>query len=113
MRQIEQIIPTINEVDIAVVPVRPSVRPCINDLEIVATVRKMRATAYDRHVPDREMMVMPEMSTKVRVIDSPTLLRMFVMPLFVLRFLVPRLIVMIVSMFILSKSSRRAAEQKC
>jgi hypothetical protein len=107
MRQVEKVVSTVHEVDIAVIFVRPSVRPGIHNFEIVAAIAKMGMPSDDRYAPDCEMMIVPKMSVKMGIIYAPPFLHVFVVPLFVLR-----LFVMLISMFILSEC-HRAAEQNC
>lgn len=108
MRQIEQEISAIHEIDVAVVAIRPACRPRIHDLEVVAAVCEVRTAAHNRDMPDGEVMVVSKMRPKVRIINPLALLHMFVMPLFM-----SSLIMMLVPVLILSPRRHRSAQQKC
>lgn len=117
MPQIEQEISTIDIVDVAIVVVRPSVRPRVYDFKVISAVGKMGPASDDFHVTDGEMMIVPEVSAEVGVIDTACVL---VMPgFFVSRFLVVfflpgivMIVALLVSMLILGESGKRSSEEQ-
>ena len=105
MSHIEQIVSAVDKVDIAVVGVSPSTGPGLRNLKVVAAVRKSRTALYDLDVTDREVMFMPEVSTKMLVRNTTVL---FVAYLLVLLFL-PGFF-MFVAMLVLGKDGNHSCE---
>ena len=105
MSHIEQIVSAVDKIDVAVVGVSPSTGPRLRNLKVVAAVRKSRTALYDLDVTDREVMFMPEVSTKMLVRNTTVL---FVTYLLVLLFL-PGFF-MFVAMLVLGKDRNHSCE---
>src|ERR1700683_4414921 len=86
-----QIISAVNEVDVGIVVVRPSMRPCVHNFEVVAAVGEMRPASENGDVPDGEMVVVAKMRAEVFVINAAPCFCVLLVVLFL-----PRLIVMLV-----------------
>ncbi len=108
MRQVKQEVSTIDEVDVAVVGVGPTVRPRIHDFEVISAVGEVRTPADNGHMPDGEVMIVSEMRAKVRIINPLSLSHVRIV-----MFLLPRIIVMLIPMLVLSEGRDRSAQQKC
>lgn len=89
-------------------------RPRVDDFKIVSAVAEVGPPADDFHVTDGEVVIVPEVSPKVRVVDAA---RVFVMP----RFFVPGVIVsffltgmvvaLLVSVLVLGKDSEHSSKE--
>ncbi len=105
--QVEEEISTVDEIDVAVVIVRPCVRPRIDDFKVVAAVGEMRPASDESDVADGEMMVVAEMRPEMSVVDSAHFLSMLDV------LIVPLFLAGVVVVIVLRKRSQRASQQEC
>ena len=115
MRQIVEEVSPVNVVNVAVVAVSPSVRPCIRDLEVVTSISEVRTASDNGHVSNREVMVMAEMSAKMGIVNATHMLvvpdfRVVLFMFIMMLFLAGSVIVMV---FVLGKDGDRSGEEPC
>jgi hypothetical protein len=110
MRQIEQEVSTINKVDVAVVAIRPSVGPHVDDFKVVSAIPEVRPAPDNGNTPDGEVVLAAEMSAKMGIVDAADF------PLTMLGFAVFGLLMFFVAgfvvMFLLGDSGHRASEKE-
>jgi hypothetical protein len=115
VREIEQEILSIDEVDVALIGVGPSGWPGLNDFEVIAAVGEVRMSAHDFDVLDSEVVTGAEVLAEVSVIDAlhiRVVLLHILLVLIVMLFLTG-LVFVIVVMFILGIDGQHSCEQKC
>jgi hypothetical protein len=111
MPVVKQVVSAVDEVDVGVVVVRPSVRPCLHDFEVVSAVGEARTTFYHVHVADCEVMFASEALAEM-FIRNPVLFPSFcmfavlILPDFAMFFF------SLVAVLILGNRSHRRSQQK-
>jgi hypothetical protein len=105
--QIKQKVSAIDEVDVAVVAVRPSSRPCVDNFKIVTAICEVRPASDDLDVTDCEVVIVAKMGTKMFVVDSTGMLVMLVL---IVSFLLSS--TFIVVMLVLGKGGNHSREKQ-
>lgn len=107
MPQVKQEIPTVDEVDIAVVGVSPARGPRLGYFEIVAAVGEVGSACHYFDVTDREMVIPAEMRAKMLVVDSTGMvIALYIIVLFFLSNF------FVVSMLVLGKGGDQSREKQ-
>jgi hypothetical protein len=104
MPVVEQKVPAIDKLDVGVVVVRPSARPCLRDFEVVAAIGKSRTPFHYVYVPDRKMMFAPEMLPEMFFRNPVVFSSFLVLATLIMPSLVPlffSLVFPLVTMFVL------------
>jgi hypothetical protein len=109
MPQIKQKVSAIDKVDVAVVVVRPSMRPGVHNFKVIAAVTEVRPASDNRHVTDGEMVIVAKMLAEMFIVDAAMLFAPF---LVIMPFFLPRVIAPLISVLILAESGHRRSQQK-
>ena len=117
MPYVEQEISTIDKVDVAIVVVRPTVGPGVYDFKVVSAVGKVGPAADNFHMTDGEVVIVPEVSVKMLVVNTANVLVMpcFRVPCLIVPFFLPGLVMIVallVSVLVLGKNGERSSKEQ-